>query len=225
MTMVVNKNKNYLKPSNCDRFMQITAVVQENSGFNVSRFDLKELLGHIDDVKLAVFQDMDVDCLVAKQVGKHFEMVEMPRDDVVLFHDKSIKIHSPPIPSGSDKSSAEYFVWDEDTGILFQRIPANKYTSCNYHTKGDERFYNIKGKSSICICRPSNNYFEGFKNLENGNSVFMSSGYCHGLYAPSGPSYNIILMPPGTGRSDHHYPDRCPKQYFLLPEKCISYVE
>lgn len=200
--------------------MEITTVIQENSGFSVAQFNLKELLERIEDVKLAIFQNIGVDCLVTRPIEKHLKMGEIPNEDIVLFYSRDIETCFPPI-RGTNTSAAEYFVWDEDTGILFQRIPTNRYTSCNYHTIGVEKFYNIKRKSSICVCLPEKNSFEGFENLENGNSVIMPPGYCHSLYAPSGPAYNVILMPPGTGRSDHHYPEKCPKQlHFLLPERC-----
>lgn len=213
--------------------MEITAVIEKTSGLDVAKFNLNDLLNHIDDVKLVVLQDMEADCVVRRSTGKYLERAEISSDDIVLFHSRDIEFRSPPKRSESPKSAAEYYIWDDKTGILLQRIPPYSYTSFNLHTKGSELFYNIKGKCRICICyypdlkTSKGAFYKGDISLNDINPFTAESYHCHKLHSLSSSVFNIILMPPSVGTSDHHYPERCIKELsYLLPERCAgAYVE
>ena len=197
--------------------MEITAVIEKKSVLDVAEFNLNYLLKHIDDVKLAVLQDMEADCVVTRLTGKYLERREIRRDGVVVYHSGDIEFHDPP-KEGSEGSAAKYYVWDDRTGILLQRIPPNSCTSHNLHKKGPERFYSIKGRCYICVCyypdlSTEDIFYKGDISLNSINPPFVVEPYhCHQLHSLSDPAFNIILMPPGVGRSDHHFPKKCYKE-------------
>ena len=74
-----------------------------------------------------------VDEIIKRKLGKILERREIQNDDTYyfLYHDKNIEFHDIPIPSGSPNSDARYYVWDNKTGLLLQKILPHSKTSCN----------------------------------------------------------------------------------------------
>jgi len=182
-------------------------VMQEKSNLTVSRFTLNEFMKRIDDVKLAVLKDEEAECAVSRLTKKHMERASIDKN-VVVYHNGLLKFHNPPIASGSPGSDARYHIWDEDTGLLLQYLPKDSHTSCNYHRDGSEMFYNVSGICYICFCDGKDNNVK----LLKGSSFNISPYFPHKLGALYGPAVNIILMPPKSGMSDHHYLKKCIKE-------------
>lgn len=204
--------------------MVITTVKETDSGLNVVKYEPNELLSHLykEKTKLAIVPT-DVDSSIRRRLEGRLDRITIIPDGIpyFLYHDRNIEILNPP-RKGSEGSAAKYYIWDNETGLLLQYIPTNSSTSCNFHTKGPEKFYNIEGDCRVCVCRV-NNHYEGDKTLRK-ESLTVSPYHSHKLHSSSESVINIILMPPGVGTSDHNYPEKCMKDLYLLPEKCISYV-
>lgn len=209
--------------------MAIATVIQTDSGFKIVDWQLHDLLQNETSIRLAVIENKSkddfFDYVVSRRLGNILKGGEIEIGDkyYFLYYDKGIEFHDPPIRGAhgikdSPDSSAEYFIYDDKTGILFQYLPRGS-TSRNYHTRGDEIFYNLGGDCRLCKCfYPTKNY-QGDVLLEKETPFIVRPYECHQLHASSTPVVNIILMPPGVGRSDHHYPEACIKQlYFLLPQ-------
>jgi hypothetical protein len=192
--------------------MEITAVIQEKSGANIVKLDSKKLLDSVNSIKLAFVPSKDLDLATRKEVERLLKRRKIKIDgtDYVIYHDKNVKIHDPPISSGSPNSDAKYYVWDDKSGLLFQFIPKKSKTSCNYHKKGNEKFYNLLGDCYVCFCNGKKDSHK--TKFLNGNSFTVKPRQCHQLYTSSKPAINIILMPPQIGRSDHHYLKKCIKE-------------
>lgn len=193
----------------------ITTVVRENSGLTVTQYNPRELLTRLDTIELAVVPSTVEELLIRKEVGKRLERVEITLNHTgyLIYHDKNIEFHRPPL-KGSGGSHAKYYVWDEEKGLALQRIQ-HLHTSCNYHTKGSEKFYSISGSSLVCICSCRDNSHMRDVILKNGEPLIIDPYYCHRLTVLC-PTLNIILMPPGVGRTDHHYPEICYKHGSVL---------
>jgi hypothetical protein len=188
--------------------MTITTVIQTDSGLDVVQYKADELLNRLNTVMLAISPGECYDSLIKKTAEKSLKRLVLIHDgiDYPLYYNKAIKFHDPPI-SGSPGSAARYYVWDESSGLALQII-RDGVTSCNRHTKGHEKFYSVLGESHVCICSYGNNSPTGDVTLKEGNSLILYPNYWHRLDALS-PALNILLMSPGAGRSDHHYPERC----------------
>jgi len=195
----------------CYDHMTITTVVQENSGLTIKECDFDELFRLLINVKLAITQSdttdhLITDRLIKQEMENFLERRTLPVDGIThfLYLDRNIEFHDTPIPSGSPKSDARYYVWDNKTGLLLQKIPPYSKTSCNFHRITDESFHNVGGE--VYICLPEE------EKLLNG-SYHVTPNQCHRLYTSSEPAINIILTnPPGLGISDHYHPKKCVRQ-------------
>jgi hypothetical protein len=191
--------------------MPMTTVAQENSGLTIKECDLDELFERLVNVKLTITQSyttdrLIIDHLIRQEMENFLERRKLLVDGIThfLYFDKNIRFHDPPIPSGSPNSDARYYIWDNNTGLLLQKIPPYSTTSCNFHRITDESFHNFEGE--VYICLPEE------EKLLNG-SCHVTTNQCHRLYTSSEPAINIILTkPPGLGITDHYHPEKCVKE-------------
>ncbi len=202
--------------------MVITAIKKTDSGLAIVEYQFHEWLRNQVGMKLAVVTDGTLDYMMSGRKANLIRReIKLDNNPYFLYHDKTIEFHNPPIRGshdikGSPDSSAEYFIYDDATGILFQHLPRGS-TSRNYHTKGNEIFYNLAGDCRVCNCLYTVNSYKGDIVLKKKIPFIVKPYECHQLHASLNPVVNIILMPPGVGRSDHHYPEKCIKElYFLL---------
>ena len=192
--------------------MRITAVVQENSRFNVVQYGLDNLSKNLDKVIFMFVPSLSLDSSVRETIEKRLKrrLVAIDGANYVVYYSKGMTFRDPPTSSGSPNSSAIYFIFDDKTGLLLQLIPPNSKTSCNYHKKGSERFYSLLGDCDICSCNGKKDS-HNIHNL-NGNTFTVESNHYHQLSTLSKSAINIVLMPPGSGMSDHHYSKKCIKE-------------
>jgi len=187
--------------------MTITTVIQKDSGLAIKECEFEELRNG-RNIILAVLKTKTegiYDYLIEQKIGD-FETRIWELDDTYyfLYFDRNIQFHDTPIPSGSPKSDARYYVWDDKTGLLLQAIPPYSKTSCNFHIRTDESFHNVGGK--VYMCLPEE------EKLLNGD-YHVTPNQCHRLYTSSETAINIILMnPPGLGITDHYHPKKCVKE-------------
>lgn len=201
--------------------MQIPVVVEKSDGFAVEDMSSACLIDNKRNVMLAVVQDKETDFFLRKFGPKRLKRLATIDNNIRLYHN-GLHTYNPPRGGSSPESFARYPVWDEDTGILFQILKAGRSTSCNFHTKGPELYYPVSGYFDICECNYLSKMDKGHRYLERGKLSSVEPFYCHRGCALSGDTYTIILMPPGVGTSDHHHPEICVKNLYLIPERSME---
>lgn len=199
--------------------MQISVVVKTPDGFTVENTCFSRLMDIEKDVMLAVVQDKETDYFLRKFPPKRLKRMATIGNVITLYHN-GLHTYRPPRPGSSPESHARYPIWDDDTGILFQILKWGKLTSCNFHTKGPELYYPVSNCLDICECNYMSKIDMGYRKMERGELSSVEPFYCHRGRALYGDTYTIILMLPGVGTSDHHYPEICVKKLpLLIPER------
>ena len=196
--------------SETDHIPTVVSVIQNGSGLTVVEYRPEELLRHQSRIKLIVAKDLPIDPSIERNILRGLGKAEVTfgGSTYFLYPNRAIKVNDPP-ERGSPGSLAKYPIFDERSGIFFQLL--EEYSSCNFHTAGDEGLYSLNGDVRVCRCLYNDEIYEGYVNLKNGCLSYMKPGECHKLEA-SNSAVNIGLMLPGVGRKDHHYPERCIKE-------------